>query len=183
MWLRQRINKEHVRQFLLKVKVVKKLSVPEINAAMEKNTAEVAKLEREKKGLRLHANRQRRQYKDTVNTLEGKHEALELLCSASQVESQKLWKDLQGQQAKGSHLQRRTMLLEEQVTEKDVERVKLCDVITTANAMSSAADIEIIRMRLELEVKGEELRKLTDRFTTWKQAEEKRRERVRRRRK
>ncbi len=167
-------HKEHVQQLLLKVKVAKKLSVSEINVAMEKNTAEVAKLEREKEGLRLHANRQRRQYKDTVNTLEGKHEALELLCCASQVESQKLWRDLQGQQALGRHLQRKTMLLEEQVAEKDVERVKLCDDITTANAMSSAADIEITRMRLKLKVKGEELRKLTDRFTTWKEAEEKR---------
>ena len=78
-------HKEHVLQLLLKVKVAKKLSVSEINVAMEKNTAEVAKLEREKHGLRSHASRQRRHYKDTVNTLERKHEALDLLCCAYQV--------------------------------------------------------------------------------------------------
>jgi chromosome segregation ATPase len=161
-------------KFLLKVKVAKKLSVSEIQAAMAKNTAEVDKLEREKEGLRLHANRQRRQYKDTVSTLEGRHEALELLCSASQVESQKLWRDLQGQQSKGSHLQRRTMELEEEVAEKEKGRVNLCDDISRANAMYSEANKEISRMRLELEEKVEDLRKVTDRFTTWKLADDNR---------
>jgi hypothetical protein len=65
------------------------------------------------------------------------------------------------------------MVLEEEVAEKEKGRVKLCDDITTANAMYSAADIEISRMSLELELKGEELRKVTDRFTTWKLAEDK----------
>jgi hypothetical protein len=66
------------------------------------------------------------------------------------------------------------MLLEAQVAKKDVEKVKLCDDITTAQAMSSAADKEISRLRVELEVKEEELRTLTHRFTAWKQAEEQR---------
>jgi hypothetical protein len=66
------------------------------------------------------------------------------------------------------------MLLEAHVAAKDVERVKLCDDITTEKAMSSAADKENSRLRVELEVKEEELRKLTHRFTIWKQAEEQR---------
>jgi hypothetical protein len=66
------------------------------------------------------------------------------------------------------------MELAEEVAEKEKGRVNLCDDISTANAMYSEAKEEISRMRLELEVKGEELRKVTDRFTTWKQAEDKR---------
>ena len=67
------------------------------------------------------------------------------------------------------------MELEEEVAEKEKGRVNLCDDMSTANAMYSEANKEISRMRLELEEeKVEDLRKVTDRFTTWKLADDKR---------
>ncbi len=68
-------HNEHVRQLTLKIKLVKKLSMKEMNAAKEKHTDEVAKLERDKSGLRDR--KQRKEYKDKVKVVEGQHEALE----------------------------------------------------------------------------------------------------------
>jgi hypothetical protein len=95
MQVRTLAHKEHVRQLALHVKAVKKLSCADIKAATEKHIAEVANLERDKEGLRLHMNRQRREYKDRVKLLEGKHEALELRCSGSELHSQKLMREVQ----------------------------------------------------------------------------------------
>jgi hypothetical protein len=64
-------HREHVRQLSLKVKAVKKLSCAEIKAATEKHIAEVANLECDKDGLRLHVTRQRREYKERDNFLCG----------------------------------------------------------------------------------------------------------------
>jgi chromosome segregation ATPase len=163
-----------VRQLSLKVKEAKKLSVAEVKLATEKHTAEVAKLDREKEGLRLHVHRQQIDYKDRVASLEGKRAALELRCSGSELESHKLWRELQGQEAKGRKWQSTAVSLEDRVVEKEIERNKLCNNIEMANKTIGAASTEIERVRLELGAKCKELDKLTHRFSTWKQAEEKR---------
>jgi hypothetical protein len=166
-------HKEHVRQLSLKVKAVKKLSCAEIMAATEKHIAEVANLERDKDGLRVHVTRQRREYKERVNFLEGKQEALELRYIGSELHSKKLSREVQAQEARGRNLENRTAILEEEVVEKEDERNKLCDDITIVRETFGAVENELILLRLELKSKSEELEKLRTRFRIWKEAEAK----------
>jgi chromosome segregation ATPase len=166
-------HKEHVRQLSLKVKAVKKLSCAEIKAATEKHITEVANLEREKDGLRLHVTRQRRENKERVNFLEGKQKALELRCIGSELHSKKLVREVQAQEARGRNLENRTAKLEEEVAEKEDEKNKLCDDITIVRQTFGTTENELGQLRLELRSKSEELEKLRTRFRIWKQAEAK----------
>ncbi len=70
-------------------------------------------------------------------------------------------------------MENRTAILEEEVTEKEDERNKLCDDITIVRETFGAAENELGRLRLELRSKSEELEKLRTRFRIWKKAEAK----------
>jgi hypothetical protein len=105
--------------------------------------------------------------------LEGKQEALELRCIGSELHSKRLLREVQAQEARGRNLENRTAILEEEVTEKEDERNKLCDDITIVRETFGAAENELGRLRLELRSKSEELEKLRTRFRIWKKAEAK----------
>ena len=93
-------HKAETTKFSRKVKAVIKKGKDDIIAVTKDHRDEVTKLEGQKTSLREHAKKQRAKFKERISTLESKHESLELLCSVSEVESQKLAREVAAQQTK-----------------------------------------------------------------------------------
>ncbi len=117
--------KDRVAALTLKVKAVKKLSKEDIDMAHKQHKDDVAKLERQKTGLREHAKKQRAQYKERITAVEATRQSLELQCSVSQVETQKLARELAAECSKGRSLIVTTEALQDQLEDEVKAKVEL----------------------------------------------------------
>jgi hypothetical protein len=93
-------HKTHTTTLSKKVKAAIKKGNDDIIAVKKNHKDEVTKLECQKIKWREHAKKQRAQFKERMTTLESKHDSLEVLCSVSELESQKLARELAAQQTK-----------------------------------------------------------------------------------
>ena len=155
----------------LKVKSVTKMSQAEARATTQKHNDEVTKFERQKMALRKHAAQQRTQLKDRMRDGEAKHVALQLQCSASQVATNKLTRELSAARASTCDIQERTMLLEEQLEMQGIENDGLCtDLAAKDDALVVAMDAVAVakkdQTRLEAEGKAAQ-RKAEGRLTAF----------------
>ncbi len=98
-----------------KVKAAQKKGKQDVIAVMKDHKAEVTKLECQKTTSREKTKTQRAQFKGMMATLESKHDLLELLCSACELESQKLAREVAAQQAKVQNLRVTSESLNEKV--------------------------------------------------------------------
>ena len=164
-------HKDNLAQMALKVKCVKKLSQAEARTTTKKHNDEVTKLERQKVALRKHAAQQRTQLKDRMREVQAKHVALQLQCSASQVATNKLTRELSAARASTCDIQERTMLLEEQLEMQGIENDGLCtDLVAKDDALVVAMDaVDVAKKhqsRLEAEGKAAQ-RKAEGRFNAF----------------
>jgi hypothetical protein len=114
-----RKHKDHVVALTLKVKAVKNLSRENINMAHRQHKDDVAKLERQKRGLREYAKKQWTQYKERITAVEAKRQSLEFQCSSvSQVETQKLGREMSAECTKGRSLIVTTEALQDQLEDE-----------------------------------------------------------------
>ena len=159
-------HKDNLLQMALKVKSMKKLSQTEARATTKKHNDEVTKIERQKMALRKHAAQQRTQFKDRMREVEAKHVALELQCSASQVATNKLTRELSAARASTCDIQERTMLLEEQLEMQVLVNDGLCsDLAAKGDELTVAMDsVDVARKdQTRLEAEGKAAQKKAER--------------------
>ncbi len=95
------------------VQEFRKLSTDQLNKANQRHGDLVAKLEEQKAELRERVKAQRAEYK--VSCVTSRNEALELLCTVSEVESKKLGRELSCEQVKAAAFGAKELLSEERV--------------------------------------------------------------------
>ncbi len=131
----------------------------------------MAKLEEEKADLRKRVKVQRAEYKERVASVSSRNEALERLCTVSEVESKQLGRELSSEQLKVAAFRATQLLLAERVHNLATEKEELAEALETKQEADKELRNEMASMRTELEAKCAALDDVNDRFTNWKELE------------
>jgi hypothetical protein len=127
----QRQYKDDLSQLSDKVKAVTRLKNDELSKVNDKHRDVVRKLEQHKADLRARVKAQRAEHKERVSVISAKSEALELLCSVSEMETKKLGRELSAEQSRVAALGVKEMFLAEHVDNLEVENDFLNQVTQT----------------------------------------------------
>jgi hypothetical protein len=163
--------KDDVGRLLDKVKDVTRLKNDELNKANDKHRDVVTKLELQKAELRERAKTQREECKERVSGVTAKSEALELLCSISEMESKKLGRELSAEQSRMAALGAKETLLVECLHNLEVENDILSQTLETKDKGSNDLHTATMNLRTDLAAKCAELNKVNTRFTKWKDSD------------
>ncbi len=152
-----------------KVKVVTRLKNEEMNKANMRHREAVAKLEQQKAELRERAKAHRTEYKERVSGVAAKNEALELLCSVSELETKKLGRELSSEQLRVAAFGQKETLLAERVHKMEFENELLSETLETKHQESDELCTEMDNLRSDLAAKSAQLDEVNDRFKKWKE--------------
>jgi hypothetical protein len=113
------------------VKELRKSTKDQLNTAHHSHRDAVAKFEEEKADFRQRLKGQRAEYKERVASIASRNEALERLCTVSEVESKKLGRELSSEKLKAAALRARQLLLAERVHNLATEKEELAEALET----------------------------------------------------
>jgi chromosome segregation ATPase len=166
-----RSKHEAVAVMCEELRELRKTTKDKINMADLSHRESLAKLEEEKSDFRQRMKGQRSEFKERVASVASRNEALERLCTVSEVESKKLGRELSSEQLKAAALRATQLLLAERVHNLATEKEELAEALETRQEADKELRTEMASMRTELAAKCAALDDVSVRFTNWKDSE------------
>ena len=166
-----RSKHEAVAVMCEEVRELRKATKDQLNMADLSHREAVAKLEEEKSDFRQRMKGQRSELKERVASVASRNDALERLCTVSEVESKKLGRELSSEQLKAAALRATQLLLAERVHNLATEKEELAEALETRQEADKQLRTEMASMRTELTAKCAALDDVSVRFSNWKDSE------------
>jgi len=166
-----RSKHEALEVFREEVRDLRKATKDQLNTAHLSHREAVAKLEEEKSDFRQRLKGQRSEFRERVARVASRNEALERLCTVSEVESKKLGRELSGEQLKAAALRATQLLLAERVHNLATDNEELAEALETKQEADKELRNEMASIRTELAAKCAALDDVSVRFSNWKESE------------
>ena len=151
----------------------RQLTTDKNNTANQKHREAVATLEEHKAELQKRVKAQRAEYKEQVACVTSTNEALELLCTVSNLESKKLVRELSSEQRKAAALGAKELLLVERVHNLANEKEVLTETLETIEHGGITLRKEMEGLRRDLAAKSTALDEVNVRFFNWQETDRK----------